>query len=90
MTTPKLLFSTALLAILIASGIAVIYNKYKSRQIFIDIQKKEKELDDYEVEWGLLQLELTMLTAENRVEIEARDKLKLTLPPKDKIIYLKP
>ncbi|AMK77250.1 cell division protein FtsL [Methylomonas sp. MO1] len=81
---------TLLVAMLMISGIAVIYSKYQSRLLFIDIQKKEKELDDYEVEWGRLQLELTTLTEENRVEIEARTRLMLTLPAQDKIIYIKP
>ena len=81
---------TLLVAMLMISGIAVIYSKYQSRLLFIDIQKKEKELDDYEVEWGRLQLELTTLTEENRVEIEARTRLMLTLPTQDKIIYIKP
>ncbi|WKJ90838.1 cell division protein FtsL [Methylomonas montana] len=81
---------TLLVAMLMISGIAVIYSKYQSRLLFIEIQKKEKELDDYEVEWGRLQLELTTLTEENRVEIEARTRLMLTLPAQDKIIYIKP
>ncbi|BBL60439.1 cell division protein FtsL [Methylomonas koyamae] len=81
---------TILVAALLISGIAVIYSKYQSRLLFIDIQKKEKELDDYEVEWGRLQLELTTLTEENRVEVEARSRLMLTLPAQDKIIYIKP
>lgn len=79
-----------LITLLVASAMAVIYSKYQSRQLFIEIQKKEKELDGYEVEWGRLQLELTMLTEENRIEIEARNRLTLTLPAQDKIVYIKP
>ena len=79
-----------LLVVLMLSAIAVIFSKYQSRLVFMEIQKKEKELDDYEVEWGRLQLELTTLTEENRVEIEARNRLMLTLPTQDKIIYIKP
>jgi cell division protein FtsL len=79
-----------LIIMLLLSAIAVIYSKYQFRQVFMEIQKKEKELDDYEVEWGRLQLELTTLTEENRIEIEARHRLMLTLPAQDKIIYIKP
>lgn len=79
-----------LVAMLMLSAIAVIYSKYQQRQLFMEIQSREKELDDYEVEWGRLQLELTTLTEENRVEIEARSRLMLTLPTQDKIIYIKP
>ena len=87
-------FNNILLSILIAmlmlSAIAVIYSKYESRQLFIEIQNKEKQLDDYEVEWGRLQLEITTLTEENRVEIEARNRLMLTLPAQNEIVYIKP
>ena len=78
-----------LIAMLMLSAIAVIYSKYQSRLLFIEIQTKEKQLDDYEVEWGRLQLELTTLTEENRIEIEARNRLMLTLPAQNKIVYIK-
>jgi len=58
--------------------------------MFIEIQKQEAALDQYEVEWGQLQLELTTLTEENQLEQVARDKLKLIVPQRDKIIYIKP
>jgi cell division protein FtsL len=90
MTTAKNLLLILLVVALMLSAIAVIFSKYQSRLVFMEIQKKEKELDDYEVEWGRLQLELTTLTEENRVEIEARNRLMLTLPTQDKIIYIKP
>lgn len=84
----------ALLVILsllsLASALAVIYSKYQARRVFNDIQIMERELDRYEVEWGRLQLELTMLTEENRVEVEARKRLKLTMPEREKTIYIKP
>ncbi len=76
--------------ILIVSALAVIYSKYQSRLMFNEIQVMEKKLDEYEVEWGRLQLELTMLTEENRIEVAARNRLKLTMPVRKKIIYIKP
>ena len=76
--------------LLLGSAIAVVYSKYRSRLLFVEIQKQERELDHYEVEWGQLQLELTTLAEENRVEQIARDQLKLVMPQRDKMIYLKP
>ncbi|MCK9607731.1 MAG: cell division protein FtsL [Methylomonas sp.] len=90
MAAIKNILLSILIAMLLLSAIAVIYSKYQSRQLFIEIQKKEKQLDDYEVEWGRLQLELTTLTEENRIEIEARKRLMLTLPAQNKIVYIKP
>lgn len=90
MAAIKNILLSILVAMLMLSAIAVIYSKYQSRLLFIEIQKKEKQLDDYEVEWGRLQLEVTTLTEENRVEIEARRQLMLTLPTQNKIVYIKP
>ncbi len=75
---------------LLVSALAVIMSKYQSRLVFIEIQKQEVLLDNYEIEWGQLQLELTTLTEENRVERVAKKKLKLSMPQREKTIYLKP
>ncbi len=76
--------------VLLLSALAVIYSKYYSRLVFIEIQKQERQLDNYEVEWGQMQLELSMLAEQNRVELMARDQLKLIIPLREKIIYIKP
>jgi cell division protein FtsL len=86
----RILGVATLLIALLVSALAVIYSKYHSRLIFIEIQKQERTLDQYEVEWGQLQLELTTLTEQNRVELVAREQLKLVMPLRDKIIYIKP
>ena len=78
------------IVLLLISALAVIISKYHSRLVFIEIQKQEEMLDNYEVEWGQLQLELTMLTEENRVERVAKERLKLRMPQREKIIYIKP
>ncbi len=76
--------------VLLLSALAVIYSKFYSRLIFIEIQKQERALDQYEVEWGQMQLELTMLAEQNRLELVAQDELKLMMPLREKIIYIKP
>jgi cell division protein FtsL len=80
----------ALITVLLVSALTVIYSKYQSRLIFIEIQKQERALDQYEVEWGQLQLELTTLAELNRVEQVAREQLKLIMPLREKIVYIKP
>ena len=90
MATSRYLGLGLLILVLLASALSVIYSKYQSRLIFIEIQKQERELDQYEVEWGQLQLELTTLAEQNRVEQVAREQLKLVMPVREKIIYIKP
>jgi cell division protein FtsL len=58
--------------------------------MFIEIQKQEKALDQYEIQWGQMQLELKMLAEQNRVELKAQEELKLMMPLREKIIYIKP
>ena len=75
--------------VLLLTALAVIYSKYYSRLMFIDIQKQEKALDQYEIQWGQMQLELKMLAEQNRVELKAQEELKLMMPLREKIIYIK-
>jgi cell division protein FtsL len=82
--------SIGLLLALLASASAVIYSKYCSRLLFIDIEKQERALDQYEVEWGQMQLELTTLADQNRVEQSALKELRLVMPLREKTIYIKP
>ena len=79
-----------LLILVLGSALSVIYSKYRSRQVFVEVQKLESDLDRYEVDWGKLQLELTTLTEQNRVERLARSKLRLKMPQRENIIYIKP
>ncbi len=76
--------------LLLGSALGVIYSKYQARLLFVEMQQLEKDLDDYEVEWGRLQLELTTLAEHNRVERLARMKLGLIMPLRERIIYIKP
>lgn len=86
----RLLLWPVFVAALLGSALAVIYNKYQSRLLFIEIQKLERESDEYEVEWGQLQLEMTTLGEHSRVERLARSKLGLATPVREKIIFIKP
>ncbi len=86
----SILLMSFLLTLLMGSALAVIYSKYRSRVVFMEIQKLERDLDRYEVEWGQLQLELTTLSGHSRIERLARSKLSLVMPAREKIVYIKP
>lgn len=86
----QLVVLLGLLVVLVTSALAVIYCKNYSRSVFIEIEQQERALDQYEVQWGQLQLELSTLAEQNRVELIAKERLKLVIPPRDKIIYIKP
>ncbi len=79
-----------LLLLVIFSALAVVYSKFQSRQLFVEIGKLEKTLDQYDVEWGQLQLEQTTHAGHARIESSARKKMDLMLPDRNSIVYIKP
>lgn len=89
MDIKRLLGLGSLSLLLLISAMAVIYSKYHSRLVFIEIEKQEKALDDYEVEWVQMQLEQTTLVEQNQVELAAR-KNRLVMPMRENIISIKP
>lgn len=76
--------------VLVGTALAVVYSKNNSRALFKAMEEQEHLADQYEVEWGQLQLELSTLAEQNRVEQIAKDRLKLIIPEREKIIYIKP
>ena len=85
----KLFSVLALLSLLLMTALAVIYSKYLSRQLFVEVQKLERDLDFYTVEWGQLQLEQNTLAEHNRIERLARSKLGLVMPKREDIVFIK-
>jgi cell division protein FtsL len=81
---------TLLLAVLMMSALAVIYSKNYSRSVFIEIERHERALDQYEVEWEQMRLELSTYAKQSRVETIAKERLKLITPLRENIIYIKP
>ena len=80
---------SVLLLVVIVSALAVVYAKYKSRQLFGEIRQLERQLYDFEVEWGQLQLEQTTWAERNRIERLAHKRLKMVVPSHDSITYLR-
>lgn len=76
--------------VLVVTALAVVYSKNQSRALFKAMEEQGRLAEQYEVEWGQLQLELSTLAEQNRVEQIAKERLKLIIPEREKIIYIKP
>jgi len=79
-----------LLALVVASSVAVIYAKHQGRKLFIELQALGKERDNMDIEWGQLQLEQGTLTTQGKLENVARDRLGMTSLRADATIIVKP
>jgi len=86
-------FVLAMVAVLIvaimSSAVSVIYSKHQSRKLFVELQKLEKQIDELDIEWGRLQLEQSTWSSHGRIEKIARNKLHMTLPKANEVIYIK-
>ena len=72
--------SAFLIAGSMASAIGVIYVKYLTRLLFIDLQALRAQREEVDVEWDNLRLEQAALTTNALVERRARQQLEMHLP----------
>ena len=78
-----------LILAIMSSSISVVYSKHQSRKLFVELQKLEKQIDELNIEWGRLQLEQSTWSSHGRIEKIARNKLHMTLPKANEVIYIK-
>ncbi|MGR9107454.1 MAG: cell division protein FtsL [Gammaproteobacteria bacterium] len=83
------MFRVILVFAVIASALGVVYQNHRCRDLFMEIQRLETELDNSEIESGQLQLERTTQAGYGRVESAATSKIGLVRPGRDAIVYLK-
>ncbi len=81
----------ALLAVaVLASALGAVYTKHRSRQLFVGLEALKAERDDLNIEWGQLMLEQATWATPTRVELIARQRLEMTVPPADTIVIVTP
>ena len=80
---------TALILVLVmSSAFGVIYSKHQSRKLFVEVQQLKKQIDALNIEWGRLQLEQSAWSAHGRIERIARQRLNMTIPLADEVVYV--
>lgn len=80
----------ALVVMVMASAISVVYSKHKNRKLFVELSQINKNIDELNIEWGRLQLEEGAWSDHGRIEKIARTQLNMKLPGIDSVVYLKP
>jgi cell division protein FtsL len=82
--------TVALLLIAVAgSAIGVVYTKYVSRKLFVELQGLRAERDVIDIEWNRLQLELGAWANHARIEQAAREQLGMRVPRADEIVVVR-
>ena len=78
----------ALAACVVASGIWIVEVEHRSRQLFIEAESLNRDLDQLQVEWGRLQIEQGMYATHSRIEPLVRQRLQLTEPSDDQLVVV--
>ncbi len=83
--------AVALLATaVLGSALGVVYSKYQTRKLFVELQTLEKIRDEMNVEWGQLRLEESTWGTHGRVERIARERLGMVMPPVEAVVIVRP
>lgn len=64
----------------LASAAGAIFVKHRARELFVELEKVNRERDQLEIEWGQLQLEQSAWSTHAFVESVAASKLRMSIP----------
>ena len=77
-----------IVVLLVVSALGVIYSSYKSRQLFSESQKLNRESIQLGEEWGRLLLEQSTWASPDRINELAKEKLQMIVPETSAIIVI--
>jgi cell division protein FtsL len=72
----------------VASGIWIVEMEHRSRQLFIEAEALNRELDRLQTDWGRLQIEQGTYATHSRIEALVRQRLQLTVPSGDQLVVV--
>jgi cell division protein FtsL len=75
-------------AAVVASGVGLIFTEHYSRELFLNLENLQRERDDLEIEWGMLQLEQSTLATEVVIDHAARTRLRMAAPDVETVVYI--
>jgi cell division protein FtsL len=70
----------ALWLTVLGSAAGAIYCKHRARELFVDLERLNRGRDEFEAEWGRLQLEQSSWTTYAYVESVADTRLHMKIP----------
>ena len=76
--------------IVLASAAGAIFVKHRARELFVELEKVNRERDHLEIEWGQLQLEQSAWSTHAFVENVAASRLEMRTPPPRQIEVIAP
>jgi cell division protein FtsL len=78
-------FNFVLLLVLVACALALVTSQHHARKLYIELQKELELAQQFEVEWGQLQLEQSTWATHARIEKVATRSLNMASPPPSRV-----
>ena len=85
-----LLIATILFVVVMVTAIGVVYSKHKTRKLFVELQRLNKEVVSLNTEWGRLQLEQSAWSDHGRIDQIARQRLGMVNPEAEQVAFIRP
>ena len=85
----RILLSVLVLAI-VGTAVAVVYERYRHRQLFVELTRAERERDELNIEFGRLQLEQATVAESTRIERVATTRLGMKFPEAGDVVVIRP
>lgn len=85
---PRVMVTTALVVVLVASAIGVVISSYQNRQLFNELAQLQEARDGFQREWSQLLLEQSALSAHGRVERLAAERFDMVVPGRQDIVLV--
>lgn len=83
------IFAAILILAVMVSAIGVIYAKHRNRMLYVELTRLQQQQDEFNVEWGRLQLEQSTWATHGRIETVARNKLGMRNVDYGEVVILK-
>lgn len=70
------------------SAVKVVMARYETRKLFLETQELEKQRNDFNEEWGRLQLEQSTWATDPRIESISRTQLHMVEPKNHSLMLI--
>jgi cell division protein FtsL len=82
--------SAVLWVAVLGSAAGAVWTKHRSRELFVELEKLNRQRDNLEIEWGQLQLEQSAWSTHACVERVATTRLNMAMPDPARIQVVGP
>ncbi|ALN59479.1 MULTISPECIES: cell division protein FtsL [Lysobacter] len=74
----------------VASALLVVFARHEHRQLFVQLNKLQRERDELNIEFGRLQLEQATWAESNRIDQVARERIGMRFPEGAETVVIRP